>query len=231
MVILTRHLVCTSVFVIIALLQLTGHLIDSEVLIVYTKPLITVCLAIFLIATTAIKGRFHKRILSGLVFALIGDLLLSGASSNEKYFSYVIFAFSLCHIFYIRAFYLDFLSAPELDKKLARWTTIIVAISSTVFFFYLRPYLGAMRVPVLAYILIISLLVLMAVFRNQRVNKLSFNLIVVGALCFVASDALLAYDKFIFSFGGSKILIMITYMTAQYLITLGAVERRLMIKE
>ena len=44
------------------------------------------------------------------------------------------------------------------------------------------------------------------------------------------SDALMAYQKFVIGFAGSNVAIMATYMTAQYLITLGAVERQLINK-
>jgi uncharacterized membrane protein YhhN len=228
---LQKHLKFNLVFLVIAVLQLSGQVFDIAELSVYTRPLITFLLGIFLITTTSLKGRFHKRVFTGLIFALIGDLMLLFVVEGERYFSYGLIAFALGHIFYTRAFYLDFISAPELDKKGARWTIIIVALLSTTFFFYLRPHLGAMRIFILAYTLLISLMLMMAAFRNLRVNKLSFNLILVGAICFMISDALLAYNKFVVSFVGSNGLIMLSYMTAQYLITLGAVERQLTLKD
>jgi uncharacterized membrane protein YhhN len=231
MVMFKKHLRFTLGFLAIALLQLVGHFFDIRGLSAFTKPLITIWLAIFLTVATSLKGRFHKRMLIGLVFAMIGDVMHLFVTEDESYFSYGLTAFGLCHIFYTRAFYLDFLSAPELDKKGARLAVILVAFLSTVFFFYLRPHLGSMRVPILAYTLLLSLMLMMAAFRNLRVNKLSFNLILIGAGIFTICDALVAYNKFVFSFTDSNALIMLTYMTAQYLITLGAVERQLIPKD
>jgi uncharacterized membrane protein YhhN len=230
MVYLKRHLAFSLIFLVIAILQITGLYYNIQGVIIYTKPLVVIWLAVFLIVSTSLKGRFHKRILTGLIFSLIGDLILLISHLHEDYFSYSLFAFLICHVFYIRAFYLDFKSAPELDKMGARIAIISCAILSTAFFFVLRPHLGAMRVPILAYILIISLMFMMAAFRNLRVNKLSFYLIFIGAACFMVSDALLAYSRFVSSFSGSHILIMITYMAAQYLIVLGSVERQLLHK-
>ena len=88
-----------------------------------------------------------------------------------------------------------------------------------------------MRVPVLAYILIISFMLMMAVFRNMRVNRLSFNLILFGALLFILSDALLAYNRFVNPIAYSGVWIMATYMIAQYLITMGGIERKLVATE
>ena len=230
MVYLKKHLAFSLIFLVIAIIQIGGQSFDIESLKTYTKPFIVIWLAIFLIASTSLKGRFHKRILTGLVFSLIGDIFLLFSPLNEEYFSYGLLAFLLCHLFYIRAFYLDFKSAPELDKVGARVAIITCAILSTAFFFILRPHLGPMRVPILAYIIIISLMFMMAAFRNLRVNKVSFYLILFGAACFIVSDALLAYSKFVTSFAGSHILVLVTYMVGQYLIVLGSVERQLLHK-
>ena len=141
---------------------------------------------------------------------------------------YGLVAFLTCHIFYISAFYLDFRSAQELDKKGARIAIVLCALFSITFYFYLRPHLGGMKLPVMIYTFVISMMMMMAAFRNQRVNALSFNLILVGALCFLLSDSILAYNKFVKGFDFAGVLIMATYMAAQYLITMGAVERKLL---
>ncbi|RYZ48704.1 MAG: lysoplasmalogenase, partial [Sphingobacteriales bacterium] len=133
----------------------------------------------------------------------------------------------ICHIFYITAFYLDFRSAPELDKKGARIAIAICSIFGMGFYLYIRANLGPLRIPVMAYTFVISFMMMMAAFRNQRVNTLSFNLILVGAMFFVLSDALLAINKFSQAFNHAHLFIMVTYMAAQYLITIGAIERKL----
>ncbi|MNR29801.1 YhhN-like protein [compost metagenome] len=85
-----------------------------------------------------------------------------------------------------------------------------------------------MKLPVMVYTFVISMMMMMAAFRNQRVNTLSFNLILAGALCFLLSDSILAYNKFVKGFDFAGVLIMASYMAAQYLITMGAVERKLL---
>lgn len=191
------------------------------------KPLIVISLLFFLAYETKLKGRFHKRLFTGLCFALAGDLLLMFVWKEPAYFTYGLIAFLLCHVFYIAAFYLDFRSAPELDKRGARIAILFCAIVCTSFYFLIRPHLGAMKLPVMAYVLVISMMMMMAAFRNQRVNAGSFNLILAGAICFVVSDAILAYDKFVKGFDFSGFLVIATYMVAQYLIIAGGVTRKL----
>lgn len=87
-----------------------------------------------------------------------------------------------------------------------------------------------MKIPVMAYMVIISIMVIMAGFRYQRVNLLSFQLILAGAILFVISDTLLAINKFVQHFESSGVLIIATYMLAQYLITMGALDRVVPVK-
>ncbi|EDM38411.1 hypothetical protein PBAL39_02312 [Pedobacter sp. BAL39] len=221
------HLGFFTVFAI----QVIAVLADLRPLISATKPLICMLMMAGLYGETKLKGRFHKRIFSGLFLALVGDLFLLCNDSGANYFSYGLAAFFLSHICYIRAFYLDFSSAPELDKKGARLAILLCATCSVSFYLFIRSHLGAMKLPVLAYLIVISVLVMMAAFRRFRVNNISFNLILIGAVIFTLSDALLSLDKFVIPFKGAECCILATYMLAQYLITLGAIERRLLLKD
>lgn len=225
---LKKHLVFNLLFALIFVLQLASGFTGSPYLACFSKPAIVVSLLFMLALNTRLKGRFHKRIFTGLIFALAGDVLLMYAAKDEACFMYGLVAFLLCHVFYTSAFYLDFKSAPELDKKGARIAILCCAILSIGFYFFLRPHLGVMKLPVMIYVLVISMMMMMACFRNQRVNAISFKLILFGALCFMLSDSILAYNKFVARIGYADVWIMGTYMIAQYLITSGAVERKLL---
>ncbi|TKC09502.1 lysoplasmalogenase [Pedobacter frigoris] len=215
-------------FATIFILQLVAEFNQLHTLRLIVKPLIVISLLImFCLSTGGLKGRFHKRLFAGLFFALAGDVFLMFNNLNTSFFMYGLIAFLTCHICYTSAFYLDFRSAPELDKKGARIAIALCFIFSISFYFFLRPYLGIMRVPVLAYTIIISLMMMMAAFRNMRVNKESFQLIFTGAIFFLLSDSILAYNKFVTELPHAGVLIMGTYMIAQYLITIGGIERQL----
>jgi len=224
---LKKYLKFNLIFALIFILQLAAECYNLATLRYITKPLIVISLLVMFAISTKLKGRFHKRLFTGLIFGLAGDVLLMLVWQNEAFFMYGLIAFLLCHIFYIRAFYLDFSSAPQLDKKGARIAIVLCALFSISFYVYIRHSLGAMKLPVMIYTFIISLMMMMAAFRNMRVNKLSFNLILFGAIFFLMSDSILAYNKFVNSFDLAGLLIMATYMIAQYLITIGGIERQL----
>ncbi|HKG04948.1 MAG TPA: lysoplasmalogenase [Pedobacter sp.] len=227
---LKKHMKFNVLFAIIFLLQLLAEYNTELIRLKYTtKPLITLSLMLMLVVGTKLSGRFHKRVFAGLVFALAGDILLM-KSSDPDFFIYGLAAFLICHLCYISAFYLDFRSAPELDKKGARIAILLCAIFSISFYFFIRPHLGTMKLPVLAYIFVMALTMMMAAFRNQRVNRSSFLLILTGAICFLVSDALLTYNKFVSQTNCAGLFIMATYMAAQYLITMGATARKLLNK-
>ncbi|MFZ1584822.1 MAG: lysoplasmalogenase family protein, partial [Saprospiraceae bacterium] len=57
------------------------------------------------------------------------------------------------------------------------------------------------------------------------VSRVSFIMIFLGAIFFLVSDTALAIDKFAKSYAYSGIIIMSTYMLAQYYITRGALEK------
>ncbi len=223
-----KHLQFSFAYAIVFILVLMAHINKWSLLKEITTPLITVVLLVFLSSATSLKGRFHQRLFTGLVFALTGDTFILMKSHDPSYFLYGLIAFLISYIFYISAFYLDFRSAPELDKKGARIAIISCLVACTSFYFLLRPHLGPYRLPVIINAFIMALLIMMAAFRNKRVNKLSFNLILAGAILLALSAVLLSYAYFITPFSYAGLLIMSTYMAAQYLIIRGGAERKLL---
>lgn len=224
---LKKYLVFSLAYALIFALVLAAGYWHLTMLNYAVKPCISLMLIVFLCLTTKLKGRFHQRLFTGLVFALTGDTLLLMLSYNASYFLFGMIAFIICHLFYISAFYLDFRSAQELDKKGAKIAIISCAVIFTAFYLYLRPYLPLLKLPILACIFVGALLTMMAAFRNQRVNPISFKLIFAGVLFFILTDGLMAQIHFIRPFDHADLLISATYMIAQYLIIMGGAERKL----
>ena len=191
------------------------------------KPSITISLMLYVAFNTQLKGRFAKRIFSGLLFGLFGDSFLMFIHLNSNFFLLGLISFLVGHILYISAFYLDYKWQPDIEKKISRLAIFVFGIFCVVFYFYLRPYLDSLKIPVMIYAFVISLMAIMAINRKGRVNTLSFNLILYGAILFLISDSILAYQKFVSPIRFSGLAIMSTYMVAQYLITIGSVERKL----
>jgi uncharacterized membrane protein YhhN len=92
-------------------------------------------------------------LLPGLVCCWVGDVLL--AITDQKMFRMGLIAFLVGHILYIGAFY------QVSQFKYWPWTgaLLIILISGSVYF-WMRTHLGSMKIPVLVYVLVISVMLL-----------------------------------------------------------------------
>ncbi|MNX08662.1 lysoplasmalogenase [Pedobacter ghigonis] len=217
------------IFALVYIVQLFAETSGNMTLLNFSKPLITITLMVWLYSSTDLRGRFHKRIFTGLIFALAGDVLLMLQAGRTLFFIYGLAAFLVCHIFYIRAFILDHKSNPKHRTPYFLWVVGVFAIFCSGLFFYLQPKLGVMQFPVLMYAIIICVMAIMAVNRYGKVNIFSFKLILYGALFFLLSDSVLAVNKFSQPIPQAGVLIMATYMIAQYLIVYGTISRQLVV--
>ncbi|MFW0715307.1 lysoplasmalogenase [Pedobacter sp. N23S346] len=215
------------VFIVQWYAETSGNTLLSHV----SKPFIVITLLVWLYSATRLKGRFHKRIFTGLIFSLAGDVFLMLQSENMSFFNYGLIAFLICHIFYIRAFTLDHKSNPDFRNPFFLWGAGALIIFCMGLFFYLQPYLGAWQFAILVYAIIITFMMIMALNRYGKVNLSSFQLILTGALFFLLSDSVLAIDKFSRPIPQAGVLIMVSYMLAQYLIVYGTVVRELVVKQ
>jgi uncharacterized membrane protein YhhN len=213
------------IYLIVFVTQLYAEYIHNDSLRVVSKPLIVIVLLAWIYSSTKLSTPFHKSIFTGLVFAWIGDILLMMQTGNSSFFVSGLIAFLLCHIFYIRAFTLDFQSKPAQKNPFLLWAIIVFSAFCVGLFIYLRLHLGNMQIPVLIYAIIISIMAIMAVSRFGHVNLFSFEIIFYGAVLFLFSDSMLAYNKFVEPLPNAGLVIMGSYMLAQYLIVLGSVAR------
>ena len=135
-------------FLIVIILQLIATFYALSTLNLAIESGTLLFLMVFFAVKTGLKGRFHKRLFTGLIFLWLSNLLLLLHHVPSVY-GWACYLFA--HLFYIRAFYLDFRSAQELDKKNARMAIAICSISAMGFYIFLRPYLGEMRIPVMLF--------------------------------------------------------------------------------
>ncbi|RZL10818.1 MAG: lysoplasmalogenase [Pedobacter sp.] len=217
-------------FAIVFIVHLYAEYNQLSALIHITKPLITIVLMAGLVVVTKLQGKFRKRIFAGLVFSFAGDVFLMFQGSAPNMFMYGLASFLICHLIYISAFNLDMRSDTSSKNPYFIWALLLLFGFCAAFFMYLRPSLGALQLPVLLYSIVISLMVVFSVGRYGKVNLYSFRLIALGAFFFLLSDSALAYNKFIIPVPNAGLVIMATYMLAQYMIVYGSITRDLLVK-
>jgi uncharacterized membrane protein YhhN len=225
-----QHKSFLIIFIVIMILNLMVQSPVFEEYNIFIKPLICLSLAIYLFKECNMKVGFNRLVFAGLIFSLIGDVLLLYSVSDVFLFLYGLVSFLIAHILYSSAFFRDFKNKPQESKYFGHLMLFLMGVFSMSYYSIIRDYLNDFRIPVLAYIFVISIMAILAGYRYRRVNLLSFRLICFGAIFFVISDAALAYMKFVEPYTFAGILIMSTYMIAQFLITLGTIERKVVVK-
>ena len=182
---------------------------DSRRVQLWTKPLVTIL--IIVAAFTLDGGHLAVRLLviAGLTFSLVGDVALMLPTDQ---FIIGLAAFFVAHLLYITAT----LAAPHL--KVAG-IFVAMAACSVVLFTVGRRILRAVRAePVAlqravgAYILVITTMLAVAIIVGSL-------WMAVGAAVFVASDAMLGWNRFVQPARILAPLVMATYHIGQALIT------------
>lgn len=157
----------------------------------------------------------------GIVFSLIGDALLI----DDDYFILGLFSFLLAHIAYIILFIRSSKRLLEvvIIKKYPLLAIGLAAIAGAIFY-ALAPYLRDFALPVFFYILAILGMAIFALNRYGRTSPKSFRWVFLGALLFMLSDSIIAFDRFKNPIPFASFLIMSTYATAQGLIVFGILK-------
>jgi uncharacterized membrane protein YhhN len=101
-----------------------------------------------------------------------------------------------------------------------------IILSGTGLVFVLYPVLGELKIPVMVYAIVLVVMTLNALLRLGKTTSPSFWMVFVGALLFMASDSLLAINKFLDPLPFGNIWVMTTYMSAQYLIVKGLIVHK-----
>ena len=213
-------------FAIIFFAELIATANDLTEIRFFTKPLITISLMLFLYFAIERKGRFTNKIITGLFFSLLGDVLLMFAHIDQIYFMLGLGTFLIAHLFYISAFYLDSTNKIQVHKRYVLPIFMVFGFFCISYYYIIRSHLGNMNIPVLVYSFVITIMGIMAALRYGKTNSKSFIWVLIGAIFFIISDSILAYNKFVEQIDAGDLFIMSTYMLAQFFITMGAVERK-----
>jgi uncharacterized membrane protein YhhN len=152
-------------------------------------------------------------LLIGLVFCLGGDVCL--ALPQERMFLLGLVSFLLGHVLYVACFFY----VADLNPWTWGGSAIGLVISGRVFF-WLRPHLGAMRVPVMAYIIVITAMVIGAftVLGDTALNSAGRFMVLFGALSFYISDIFVARDRFFKTGFANRLVGLPLYYAGQFLL-------------
>jgi uncharacterized membrane protein YhhN len=187
----------TTVILVLAVVLLCGLLFaekkESIKGILFTKPFLSALFIATALLQTHEANPYFYLILAGLVLCFAGDICLI-FFFNRKVFTAGLAFFLIGHILYILAFFIT------AGFTIGAWVSL-AAISIFSFFVFtrLRPHLGEMMAPVIAYITIISIMVVGAasLAARQDFSLQARVLVMAGSLLFYASDLFVAKHRFV----------------------------------
>jgi uncharacterized membrane protein YhhN len=206
----------------LSFLYLLITLVGKEDIAWFMKPL----LIPFLIVGVYFYNVFptKKLLLTALFFSWIADIILLFADKDEVFFIAGLIAFLISHAVYILLFNKQ-LKLGNRKNKAIYWIGVTgIIIYLFVMLTVLLPHLGGLKIPVLVYALVISTMLLFA-FKGFLIWKEPANwYILIGAIFFISSDSILAFNTFYQPVILGSFLIMLTYLLAQYLIVMGILK-------
>jgi uncharacterized membrane protein YhhN len=206
---MSYQIVLSILTLICAALTIRAYYRQAVTQILVFKPLTMLFVIALAIWQSSLSNFYAQAVTVALFFSLIGDVLLI----YDKFFLFGLVSFLLAHLCYIAAF----------------WHTPFSVLAVLPFAFYILLFLGVlwnslgqMKIPVIIYAVVIALMGWLAVSRFTIQNQTPALLSMIGALFFIASDSVLAYDRFKQQFHSARLLVLSTYFFAQLLIALSA---------
>jgi uncharacterized membrane protein YhhN len=206
-------------FLVFAVLQIISQIFELPVLNFVSKPLLVICLVAFYSQSVS---SINRQFILALIFCWLGDVFLMFDQYNELFFMAGLGSFLLAHVFLILT-YRQMISVTDNFEgtQRVRLSFPFILVGSGLVVVY--PRLGDLKIPVMIYALVLTLMVLQSIFRLGRTNAKSFWLVFFGAAFFMLSDSLLAINKFYASLSFAGVLVMTTYIAAIYLIVIGVI--------
>jgi len=171
-------------------------------------PLLSLSVLVFL------RKRGKIRILSlfALIFCMIGDVLLD--LDRNVYFKLALAAFLTGHLFYIFVF---ISKGIEIKKRII--PVLGVLAYSFLVGFFLSSIDPNFKIPVFAYLCVISLMTLSACVKRDFSRWIAW-----GAVIFMISDTVIAVNKFLQPIPYSTVFNISLYFIAQIVIIRGIVK-------
>jgi uncharacterized membrane protein YhhN len=212
------------VYLVFCIAEIVAEFFELQMLRYLVKPTLMIVLALYFYQESKPDiTSFAKKILAALVFSWGGDVFLM----FPDLFLPGLISFLIAHIFYILAFTENIHRASERRSivNIVLFALPFLFFSFTLFSFLL-PNLGEMMIPVGVYTSVITVMGISAAIRPQSVGKQSYIMVLAGAVIFMISDSIIALNKFMYhdELPYARIIIMVTYLLAQYLIVEGCLN-------
>ncbi len=210
-------------FYAVSIVNLYAQVMKVEMADFISKPLLMATLLIYyLTSRKTANSTLTWLVTVALVFSWIGDVLLMFQQRVENLFIFGLGAFLVAQVFYIIAYR----NATDREvqvpvSKFVAFRLVFLIVYGGGLLYILHERLGDMLIPVAAYTAVIITMGISAILRKGKTSDSSFVLVYSGALLFIMSDSMIAINRFSHPLVQPGLLIIATYIGAQFLIVKG----------
>lgn len=202
------------IYLVISLIHLFAIKYGNHNLALCSKWLLLPSLMMW-VAFNDFRIESKKILYLALIFSFFGDALLSLQFINSNFFIFGLLAFFCAHCFYI------WLNLNKIGAKFS--VSIFVAILPMLAWaiYLLRmahEKAGGLFIPVCAYSAILCGLYYSAIVAREKLSRTNWAILFYGIVLFIASDSMIAINKFIIKMPFFDFAIMFTYILAQFMI-------------
>ena len=195
---------------------LYGLSVHAALLCLLVKPLPVLALLGWL--HDAPPSDYRRWISLGLIFSLIGDVLLAWPGDL---FVFGLGAFLVAHLAYLKAYLSDCRRLAVLPMILA------LGVGAVLLGILISNGLGPLLMPVIVYGMAISAMLWRALARlGSGVTQRSALLAAAGAVAFVFSDSVIGINRFVSPFHAAPYIIILSYWVGQWGIAASAFKQK-----
>lgn len=211
-------IVAVTLFLLAVVSNLLSHIYLWDTVDYISKPLLLPTLMVYLFFSVTEKSRLVKYLLLAMGLSWLGDVLLMFQPVSPIFFILGLGSFLLAHIAYITVF--RGARGDDKPKAFTFGTAFLLIVYGFLLMIILWPGLNDLKIPVVLYTLVIITMGISALFRKAE----GASMVLIGAFLFIASDSMIAVDKFYEPITAARFWIMSTYILAQFMIVAGMIR-------
>jgi uncharacterized membrane protein YhhN len=223
-----KRLLAHILFLIIFVGDLVGEFYQIKWIDYSFKPFIMIYITGYFLANSKdIDKKIVQFALFAFLFSWMGDMLLMFVEKGKLFFILGLASFLVAQIGYVFLFLrtINLSGKKPFLKKKPYFLIAYIAFGLIVYIALYEQLDAVLRVAVFIYMTALLSMSAMALNRFGNGHPISFSLIFAGSLLFVFSDTMIAVNRFLVPIPYEGILIMTTYISAQYLIMRGLLKQ------
>ena len=204
-----KHPWFSIIFLLVIVAELVGISGNPQIRLASKGMIMGTLLTIYIMSAK----RQDQLFLTGMIFALLGDAFL--LFTTDTFFMIGLGCFLIMQICYAAVFW----KKRRIPRSKDKLVSVVLAALPLIFLSMVWSHLGGLKVGVVLYSIAITIMLVTAFLRHGMLS--GYGMVLIGSILFVISDLSLAVERFVTQAPALPYIVILTYIAAQYLITMG----------